>query len=460
MVERVDLSKFEEKVASWEGDGGRPCWPAAVLVSVVVYGYSLGVASAREMERLQKHEPGMRWLCADQTINHHTISDFRVRHEDALMNLFAQLLGVLSKEGLVDLGTVMLDGTKMEAVASKASYHRRETLESHIKQARQALKQLRGQSEQQREEQDKRRQAARQRAARERVERMQRALKELKALEKVTKESERETLRVSETEAEARKMKTNQGGWNLGYNVQVSTEASHMIVVGVEVTKEATDVQQLVGAVEGVEGNLKAKPKQLVADKGYASRDNVEKMEKAEVEFIAPWKEDKSREAGACKTNEIDLEFAGSTFQEHADGDGLQCKAGKKLVKIGEKVHHKQLRVIYEAAAKDCEECEWRVRCCGKRGKARRVERVKESAAMEKYLKRMAEPATQEVYKKRKSVAEFPHLWMKVVLGLRRFSVRGPTKVKMEATWIAISHNISRWMSALTRRQAKAEAAA
>jgi transposase len=446
MVSRVDVSKFEAEVASWEGDVGRPCWSVRLLMSVVLYGYSMGVASARELERLQEHEPGLRWLCGDKIINHHTISNFRVRHEEALVNLFAQILGVLSKEGMVDLGTVMVDGTKVEAVAGKGSYRRRETLEKHIEQSREALNELRSQSEQEREQQDNRRRAAQQRAARERVERMEAALEALKKLEEEAAKSKREKLRVSETEAEARKMKFDNGGWDLAYNVQVSTEASHRVVVAVDVTSEANDTGQLEGAVEAVRTNCGALPAQVVADNGYATRDNVEKMEKAGVELIAPWKEDESREAGACKSNGIELEFGGSKFAAHPDGDGLQCKAGKKLVQICEKVHHGQTRVIYEAAEQDCAQCEWLVQCCGRRGARRRVERVKESEAMQKYLRRMAEPATHELYKRRKEVAEFPHLWNKAVLGLRRFMVRGSAKTKMEATWIAISYNISQWM--------------
>lgn len=444
IVDRVEVSQFEQGVKSLAGDSGRPCWPAKVLIAVVVYGYSLGVASARELERLQKYEPGLRWLCADQIINHHTLSDFRVRHEGALLNLFAQILGVLSEEGLVDLKTVMVDGTKVEAVAGKESYRRRGTLEQHVEQAREQLKHLRALSEQQREQQDRRRQAARERAGRERVARMERALEKLQELEQEATGKEREKVRVSETEADARKMKFANGGWDLAYNVQVATEASHKIVLAVEVTTDANDMGQLAGAVEAVRSHCGALPQQVVADNGYVSRDNVEKMEQAAVEFIAPWKENESREAGACHTNGIELEFAGSKFAMHPDGDGLQCKAGKKLVQIGAKVHHGQNKVVYEAAAADCASCEWRTACCGKRGEARRVERVQETQAMKKYFTRMAEPATQQLYKKRKEVAEFPHLWRKGVMGLRRFMVRGPTKAKLEAIWIAISYNISR----------------
>lgn len=461
MVERVDVSKFEAEVASWEGEAGRACWSARLLMSVLLYGYSIGVASARELERLMVHEPGLRWLCANKQINHHTISDFRVQHEEALAELFAQILGVLSEEGLVDLGTVMVDGTKVEAVAGKESYRRRATVEKHVEQARERLKQLRAQSEQERERADHKRQAARERAARERVERMEQALAKMQELEdQTTGQAERDKLRVSETEAEARKMKLENGGWDLAYNLQVSTEASNKIIVGLAVATEANDLGQLEEAVRGVESNCGALPARVVADNGYVSRANVEKMEAAGVEFIAPWKEDESREAGACKRNGIELEFAGSKFAAHADGDGLQCKAGKKLVLIGEKVHHGQTRVIYQAAESDCASCEWRTGCCGKRGAARRVERVKESAAMEKYLRRMAEPETQELYKRRKVVAEFPHLWRKSVVGLRRFMVRGPTKAWMEATWIAISYNIKRWMCARTASEAAGAVAA
>lgn len=461
MLERLDVSEFEKNAKSWVGESGRPRWSTRMVMSVLLYGYSQGIASARKLERQQEYEPGLRWLCCDEVINHHTLSSFRVGHEEALTNLFAQILGVLSAEGLVDLQTVMVDGTKVEAVAGKESYRRRGTVEQHLEQAREHLKQLLAESEHESEQADQRRQAAKERVAEERVERLTASLQELAAREAAARsESDREKLRVSETEAAARKMKFENGGWDLAYNVQVSTEASNKIVVGVEVSTAANDLHELKGAVEGVQSNCQQLPQQVVADTGYASRDNVEEMDKQGIEFIAPWKEDQSREAGACKANGIELEFAGSTFAAHADGDGLICKAGKKLVQIGARVHHGQNCVVYEAVAEDCGSCEWRAGCCGKRGGPRRVERVVESEAMKRYLERMADPATKELYKRRKEVAEFPHLWNKAVLGLRRFLVRGPTKAKMEATWMAISYNITRWTCVNRARQMGMVAAA
>ena len=117
---RVDLGRFEQELKTVEGQAGRPCWPAQLLVSIWVYSYTLGVASARAIERMMSHEPA---------INYHTLADFRVGHKEALEELFAQLLALLEGSGVVDLNALLHDGTKVRAVAGRASLHRRKTLE-------------------------------------------------------------------------------------------------------------------------------------------------------------------------------------------------------------------------------------------------------------------------------------------------------------------------------------------
>jgi transposase len=115
----MELSGFEQEQKSREGGAGRPCWPARLLVSVWVYSYTLGVASARAIERMMSHEPGLRWLAASETINHHTLADFRVGHREALEGLLAQFLALLDEAGVVDLRTLVHDGTKVKAVAGQ-----------------------------------------------------------------------------------------------------------------------------------------------------------------------------------------------------------------------------------------------------------------------------------------------------------------------------------------------------
>ena len=313
--EQFDLSRFEEQQKSLEGEAGRPCWPAQLLVSVWVYSYTLGVASARAIGRMMKHEPGLRWLSGDQEINYHSLADFRVGHPDALQELFAQMLTLLETAGLVDLEKLLQDGTKVRAVAGRSSLHRRKTLEKRLRQARGVVRSLDRQAEEaDGEGMDEKRRAAKARAAQEALERAQAALERLRKLEASTAAGEREQLRVSESEPEARNMKHPDGGWGPSYNVQVTTEARSRIIVGIGITTAANDTQELLPALEKVKENCGELPKQIIADNGYATRSNVEQTSEQNVELIAPWKEDSSREAGACARNGIEAEFAASKF--------------------------------------------------------------------------------------------------------------------------------------------------
>src|SRR5580704_9429848 len=114
---RLDWSEFEESIGSREQTGGRPVWEPRLLASVWMYAHTLGVGSARAVERMQGYEPGLQWLTGGETINHHTLSDFGVSETKKLERLFSRVLAVLDQDGLIDLSVVMQDGTKIQAVA-------------------------------------------------------------------------------------------------------------------------------------------------------------------------------------------------------------------------------------------------------------------------------------------------------------------------------------------------------
>jgi transposase len=109
---KFDLQRFEEGYKTREGTAGRPCWPPRLLVSVWVYAHSIGVASARAIERMMVHEPGLRWLAADEAINYHTLADFRVGHKAALEELLAQFLAMLEVARVLDLKELLQDGRR------------------------------------------------------------------------------------------------------------------------------------------------------------------------------------------------------------------------------------------------------------------------------------------------------------------------------------------------------------
>jgi len=143
LVGRLDLTRFEQPIAAVEGRAGRPAWDPQLLISLWVYAYGEGVSSAREVERRCEYHPAYQWLTGMQAVNHHTLSDFRVGHQEALDELFAQLLGVLSAEGLISLERVMHDGTKVKAAASGDSFHREKTLRAHLEAAKKQVRQFR-----------------------------------------------------------------------------------------------------------------------------------------------------------------------------------------------------------------------------------------------------------------------------------------------------------------------------
>jgi transposase len=140
LVGRLDLTAFAAEVRAVEGGAGRTPYDPHLLISLWIFAYSQGVSSAREVERRCAYHPAYQWLTGCEIINHHTLSDFRVDHRQALDKLFAQLLAVLSSEGLITLEQVVHDGTKVKASASRKSFHREKTLRAHLAAAQERVR--------------------------------------------------------------------------------------------------------------------------------------------------------------------------------------------------------------------------------------------------------------------------------------------------------------------------------
>ncbi len=450
LLERVDFSAYEEEILSREGQAGRAAVPPRLLAALWIYGLSQGIGTARALERLQSQEPGLRWLCADDPVNYHTLADFRTRWGRQLEQLFSQVLAVLEQAGLVDLSAVVQDGTKVEAACSRASLHNRRTLEQSLEQAERVVREL-SEDAAQGEAADRRRQAARERAARERLERMQEGLEQLR--ERESKGSRGEA-RVSTSDPEARRMKMPGGGWAPAYNVQLSTETRSSVVVAVEVSQAPADVQELPAAVERLRQQVGRLPQQLVADGGYASRENVEMAAAAGIELWAPWKPEAERQRPALARNGIDEAFGAQAFTHDADRDELICPAGQRLARRGRRRKHGVLTVLYEAPAEACAACPHRGQCCRSEspGRGRRVWRVEESAAMRDYQARMASPEARQWLRARSQHGEFPQLQIKGVMKQRRFHVRGLKRVRQEALLWALTHNVLQWVRRVWRQ--------
>jgi len=435
----LDLKRFYAPIEAVVGVAGRPPWDPRLLASLWIYAYSRGISSAREIARRCAFEPAFEWLCGSELVNHHTLSDFRSTHPQALEQLFTQVLGVLSAEGLVSLERVMQDGTKIKACASADSFRREERLGCHLEAARQQVQAL----SQDPGEEMSRQEAAQQRAARERQQRVEKALAELKELQQTKSgPKEQQAVRVSPSDPQARVMKQADGGYAPSYNVQISTEASHKIIVGVGVSQSGNDYGELLPGVHRVEQNLQAKPAQMVVDGGFTSRANILAMRAEGIDLIGSLGE---KEAPNANT---DPQFGARAFDYDPAQDIYRCPAGQTLRPAGQEENRPGVvRYLYRAEKTACQNCPFAARCCPNSQKGGRVlTRSVETPEVSQFRQKMRTPEAQDIYRQRGPVAEFPNAWIKAKLGLRQFRLRGLVKVTTETLWACLTYNIQQWI--------------
>lgn len=443
LLGRLDLSRFSAEIRSVEGHAGRNAWEPRLLIAMWIYAYSRGISSAREIERQCSHEPAFRWLTGLKVVNHHTLSDFRVEHGEALQNLFVQVLGILSMEKLITLERVTVDGTKVRACVNKKTYSRAHKIREHLKLARRHVEDL--QREEAEQQKRGRQAAAQRRAARERVERLEEALAEVERLQAEKKWDRDKPCQASTTDADAQFMRTSDHGLAPGYNVQLTTDCKHKLIVDVEASKQPSDSFHLLPALDRMQERLGAFPQQAVADGDYTKREAVIGAAERGVEYYGSWTDTSEEWTG----HGIAAAYHPSAFTYDEARNEMICPEGGRL--RFKTIHNRPggLKVyIYAAESKDCRRCPQRSSCTPqnamqKHGRAVSV-RV-EPEAVEQYHERMATGAGKAIYKQRAPVAEFPNAWLKDKLKWVRAKCRGKTKVQAEALWVCLTYNLQRY---------------
>lgn len=442
LVGRLKLDGFYAPIEAVEGGAGRTPWDPRLLVSLWIYAYSRGISSAREIARRCTYEPAFQWLCGLGEINYHTLSDFRVDHDASLRELFVQVLGVLSSEGLVSLERVMHDGTKIKACAGADSFRREERLKEHLEEAR---KQVEAMGDP-REEEPTRKRAARERALGDRQQRLEQALEEVQKVRE-SKRQDKEQARASQSDPQSRIMKQSDGGYAPSYNVQLSTEASHRIVVGAQVSQSPNDVVHLIGAVAQVEANLGKRPTQVVVDGGFTSRENILSMAEQGVDLVGSLGETNRGRADQQRQRGVSEKFDSDKFSYDAKEDIYRCPVGQSLRHKGREFGPGVVIHKYTATIDTCAACQFRSQCCpGNHYHGRSVTRTERSPVLEQFAEKMETEAAKAIYRQRGAVAEFPNAWIKDKLGLKQFRLRGLLKVRLEVLWAALTYNIQQWI--------------
>jgi transposase len=389
-VDTLDLSAFH---ARYDKDGPRnqPFHPA-MMVKVLIYGYASGVFSSRKIARKLHEDVAFRVLAAGNFPAHRTIRDFRALHLKELSELFVQVVRLAREMGLVKLGTIAVDGTKLKANASrhkamsyghmlKAEAELKAQIDALLKRAQQADEADKNEPELDLPAEIARREArlAAISEARQRLEQRQRDAEIERGRDPDDKPRggrykrefgvPEDKAQDNFTDPDSRIMKHSGGGFDASYNAQTAVDDAAHIIVAAELTNCASDAGELPTMLRAVQDNLGSLPEQVIADTGYKSE--------AVFEALA------------------------------ASGCDLVVALGRE----------------------------------GKRALSFDPERSPHTAAM---AAKLQTDQARAAYRRRKWIAEPPNGWIKNVLGFRQFSLRGLHRVQAEWKLVCLALNLRR----------------
>jgi len=305
VVDHLDLSEIMERYAGEER--GYPPYHPAMMVKVLLYAYCIGIASSRKIEKRLCEDIAFRVLAANNTPDFRTISDFRKDHLKALAGLFLQVFKLCQKAGLVKLGHVALDGTKIKANASKhkaMSYKRMKEEEARLKaEVADLLKkaQATDEEEDQRYGTGKRGdELPKELAFREsRLKKIREARVALEAearleAERRPEKSEEDAMPPDRaqrnfTDPESHIMPAPGGKHFIqAYNAQVAVDSANQVIVAAEVTNKPSDRGQAEPMIAVVKDNTGQLPRQMSADAGYFSSDAVKNLTTLGIDVYMP----------------------------------------------------------------------------------------------------------------------------------------------------------------------------
>ena len=376
VVSALDLSAIYRSYQDKDGRG-QAAYAPEMMVRVLLYGYARGVYSSRKIQARTFEDVAFRYLSGDQHPDHATIAEFRKRHLEALSGLFTQALLLCSEAGLVKLGHVSIDGTKIKANASKhkaMSYKHMNETEARLKQE---IDGLLAAAEKMDAEEDA--QYGKDRQGDELPEELSRRQSRLKkigeakaameqeAKEKVAQQRAETEQKLAEREQEERRTGkkkrgrkpkapdpeqakpegtaqrnfvdpesrimpdgANKGSFVQGYNAQIAVDSASQVIVAAEVTQETNDKMQLIPMVEQIVTNLEQKPEKVSADTGYFSQANVTDGSVKDVDLYIATGRDKHGDTVETITDPPPPDVSPKEKMRHK----LQTAAGRDVYKM------------------------------------------------------------------------------------------------------------------------------
>lgn len=443
LFKQLDTTALEGQYS----EQGQHAYHPRLLVSILIYAYSRGVFSSRQIERRCNEDLSFMYIAQMNCPNFRVLSDFRKDHPEFFHDCFKQTVKLAMELKLASLGHISLDGSKFKADSSKhkaMSYKRLKEKELELtkeideliakasscdEDEDQAYKDQTGYEipEDLKFKQDR---LAKIKDAKEALEAREQALQPGKEID--------DKKQISFADKDARIM-GKKGSFDYQYNAQISVDEDHQIIIGQHLSQNANDKQEIDPALQSIQDATGRLPEIMTADNGYMSGGNLEALETRSIDvYIAT---DKGEKTSKIALDKSDRKLVKADFEYNEKKDCFSCPGGQVLVL---KCHTKEGTKTYHGDAEVCSDCAYKERCCqSSKGAARTIRTDDKEPLRQQMNSKMEEEKSKEIYKQRKVIVEpvFGHIKNS---GFRRFSVRGKEKVAGEFSLVCATHNIKK----------------
>ena len=462
LLDAIDWKSWEREYA---GIHGQPPIHPRILAGIILFGLVRGVRSSRRLEEACEQRFDFRWLALGHRPDHSTICQFRTRFEAPLKDLFRRINELAMSIGLIRLGEVAYDGTRVKSYNSR---YRTLTAE-HIEKKLKELDGIFDEAMRQFKEHDQNAEGGSSSRLPKELGTLQQRHAKLKALlERARAEDEerhREGLKtpvqIPMSDTDSRVMPNKEGGYAPNYTPTAVTDGERGFIVDVDVLNSVNEGSELVPAIDRVEATY-GKVEVVMTDGGNCSGPNLQALDERDITVLAPVKSSQPEEGNPALRDDpcapvpesewpklprnSQGQLDKSCFVFVPEKDCFYCPLGQPLLyeQTKKKETGGQERVIRQLyRCQECDDCPLKAACLLSQCKhGRTVSRDQYEQVRQETAKRMATPEAKERYNQRPRIAETTFGILKGVFGIRQFLLRGLKKVRIEWLWAATAFNL------------------
>jgi len=425
VVELLDLSS----IYGWYQDEGAQPYHPKMMLKVLFYSYQTGTMSSRGMWEGLKQRADYIFLSGDQIPDFRTLSNFRRRHLEQLPGVFAQIVHLCVRLGMIDFKYLAIDGQKIQADASWRRSKTKKRLEKSMAKVTEGMRKLL--------EKDVSEDFSEQ-TKQKRLGELARQEKQLLGLKQMLDLIEDEKANINMTDPEAKVMRHKDGRSLPSYNHQSAVDGAYGVSCAVKSEDRCDGELDLLELVDQARENTGEVHEKVMADSAFGGYEVLEKLEEAKrpEEFFVP---DARFDASGKDEGESKGKFDGSRFEKREDGTVI-CPAGEPMVFKGERQEEGHTVRSYAGGA--CEGCALRENCTT--AKQRTLNTDSREPLREAMREKLRTDRGREIYMKRQGIVEAVHGDDQRNKGWRQHLLRGKGKAALEFMLMRIGSNLSK----------------